>query len=330
MSANAILLVPLLAAATAYASPDSDRPAAIAHTQAVAKRAIRLAIEASAQRRGELHLVEVIDGTAYLATRGPVPDHDDLVPNEARDVWTGTSAAQSSDGVEVGDGFVVVSPNGATFSCQVDAIDVLVRGATMEGFDSGTDTPSCGQAETWARLTCGEGVTDGFAVPIGTPVAIAYPPADAVSDVAAENATSAVLRSRAWHGLLREAEARAGGTSVSDDLQIRAFDGPDGPVYSVEAVVYSDDGYAVCGGEDYLARVIGVVDAHGRELVPFFRFEGPVSEQPSTVSGLIDTDRDGIPEIWTTPYAFDGRQALLDERGGERLAVDHPWCGCPC
>ena len=277
-----------------------------------------------------VYVVEVVDGAPHLATGGSVPSHAAVVPNEDRDVWTGRAATTEVNGVRVGDAFVVVGTEGAVVSCKVTGIDVLVRGANMEGFDLQAEGPSCGVPEPWARLDCGEGITNGLAVRVGVPVPLPYRPQPQVSDVAADNATQAVLGSKAWQGLLREAQERSGGLAVSDDLDLRSFTGPSGTFTAVEAVVYSGEGFAICGGADFLSRVIGVVDESGRVVVPFFRMDAVVGVEAATIETLIDADRDGIPEVWTHQFSFDGHQALLDQSGQERVVVDHPWCGCPC
>lgn len=151
MSSNAVLLIPLVAFAAAYESPDSQRPIVLAEARSATKKAIRLANDASAQRRGELHVVDV-------------------------------------------------------------------------------------------------------------------------SDAAAERATDAVLRSKAWREALHEASERAGGAAITDDLELRSFAGPTGTLTRVEAVLFSGEGYTLCG-DDYVARVMGIVDDTGRVVVPFVRVE---------------------------------------------------------
>lgn len=307
MPATSILVASLLMSAAANASPNDARP-----------------------DPATLYVVETFDGAPHLATGGPVPSHAPVVPNDDRTVWTGRAATNEVNGVRVGDAFVAVSTAGAVVSCKVTGIDVLVRGANMEGFDFPTDAPSCGTPEPWARLECGEGFANGLAVRVGTRVPLPYQAEPQVSDATAELATYAVLRSKAWQGLLRDAQVHAGGVAVSDELELRSFTGPAGTFTTVEAVVYSGEGYAICGGADYLSRVLGVVDEAGRVVVPFFRMDAVVGVETGTIDTLIDTDRDGVPEIWTRPFSFDGRQALFDLLGQERIAVDHPWCGCPC
>lgn len=329
MRPQLVLIVPMLAHGAALAAPDSERPAATRAAQSATRHAVRGVADAISARRGEVKIVEVMDGVPYMKLDGPLPPYGDLVADADRSAWHGVSAARRVGDVTTGDRVVVTGLDGETSSCRVDGHEVLVRGVSMEGFDLGGDEPGCGLPEAWARLTCDDEPIDGFAVPAGTARPLAYRDTGPASGPAADEALDALWRSNVWQRARADARGMALG-EVAENAEVRGWRGPTGLVYSVDAVVYTGEGWTACGSEDFLVHVTGVVDASGRVLVPFREREGMYGPEIGTIEGLLDLDGGGVPAIWTSATGMDGHQALIDGNGVERASVDHPWCGCPC
>ena len=119
------------------------------------------------------------------------------------------------------------------------------------------------------------------------------------------------------------------GAEIRENVGVTAWSGASGVVYAVEAVVYTGEGYTICGGEDVNTHVVGVVGADGSVIVPFFVLSDVLDTDTTAVVGMIDVDKDGIPEVWTGALGFDGRVSAIGKIGTV-LEVTHPWCGCPC
>lgn len=325
-----VLLVPLFAFTSALAAPPSERPAEIATATASARRAARLVIDASTARRSppKPRIVEIVDGVPRVRLDGPVPAHGRMIPNRDRDVWYAPIDRRSFDGAVGGERLAVTALDGTVVACTLSRIDVLNRGANLDGFDDGADAPTCGSDEVWGMLVCDQPTVGGVAVAADDETPAVWVSAGAAPGPAADAAMDRLWEAGPWQAAMADARA-ANGAEIRENVGVTAWSGASGVVYAVEAVVYTGEGYTICGGEDVNTHVVGVVGADGSVIVPFFVLSDVLDTDTTAVVGMIDVDKDGIPEVWTGALGFDGRVSAIGKIGTV-LEVTHPWCGCPC
>lgn len=324
------LAASLVAASSARAAVPAGRSVEAAAAVASARGAVHGIIDASAARHApaKARVVEVIDGVPRLKLDGEVAVHGKLVPNGSRDVWRAPINGRAFDDVREGERIAVTDLGGRVVGCTVSRIEVLDRGASMDGFDGGGDAPTCGAEEVWAALTCDDDTTGGIAVAADDETPTVWHLDGPAPGSSADTATDRLWESGPWQAAVASARERDG-AEMRENIAVTQWSGGDGAMFAVEAAVWTGTGDVSCGGDDINTHVVGIVNAEGEVVVPFIEIPYAYETDLTSIVGMVDVDRDGSPELWTGPLGFDGSVFAIG-RTGVALQVDHPWCGCPC
>lgn len=209
--------------------------------------------------------------------------------------------------------------------CTVEGhLSVAEEYTDVDPGEDGYEAPSCGNPVSWARLACAAPVDAELAVPEG-----AAPPALAlslgeVSDVERTGRADQVGRATSsWTEALAKArgDAEVRVLGISERVRVRAWTLDGARILLFEGEAWSGEGWYHCGGEDVFGAV-AVLMTDTPE--PRVLFEAGVSENLE-ISGLMDVERDGIPEIRLGP---DGTSFLTATGYGSLRTTNSCVCGC--
>jgi hypothetical protein len=267
---------------------------------------------------GRLFVVDPLSGEAPYIKLDQVPSaRPPLVKALNADVWSAELTLAEVDGVGMGDRFRVVDFRGSVTECRVDGFSLVSRGIT--DFE---DAP-CGPEEVWARLDCDGAQMSGLAVRKETHLPAVFPGGGAVDPAIVAEATRQLEGSAAW---LRWKQDAPPGEALHEEVSVTSFEGAERRFLAVVGGLYTGHADVMCGGEDFAAEVVGVLevglDGSLAPVVPFR--EGGWG---TTIQGLVDVDHDGRPETWESD-SFAGRSGLFSPDGYELVGFDHPECYC--
>ncbi len=232
----------------------------------------------------------------------------------ARDTWAAAAPGVSAaGGLRVGQSAPWSdAASGEVRSCAVAGFAVVTAGQPHFGArEAGPlSEAACGSPELWARLDC---AAEENAVLVG----------NAAVWVAGTSAPAAALAAMRHAAAAGRAGAAPGGPPLEETARLVRYTGPGGTAVWLGTVSARDE-MGVCGGVDETAWRLWA-DAGGVPGAPL----GPWDREGATeVTGLVDTDGDGIPEVVTA--AFPLSWAVQAAGGADRARLGLAYCDCAC
>lgn len=230
----------------------------------------------------------------------------------AGDTWAATAPGVSAaGGLRVGQSVPFTDPaSGKVRGCAVAGFAVVTAGQPHFGVREAGPLaePACGSPELWARFDC---AADENAVLVGNAAAWSAGAAAPAAALAALRAEAAKARGPAPEG------------PVEESASLVRYVGPGGAAVWLGTVAVRDE-MGVCGGiDETLWRLFA--DAKGAPGAPL----GPWDREGATaVTGLVDTDGDGRPEVMTA--AFPLSWAVQGADGADRARLGLAYCDCAC
>lgn len=204
--------------------------------------------------------------------------------------------------------------DGGVQDCVLDRFAVAWQGTPHFGWMEGDkSSPGCGEPELVGVLKCSETGGD-VAWPLSRPVA-SLKTVEIGHDL--EPLAMNALRKNAVYATAR-AEAETHGGEVKEEIVFNGW--TDGKTLYVTAStkITTGEGYDLCGGEDFVAMVSGMIDSEGKVVVPFtagsaYELKGVVVE-------------DGQPQMVGEQFP----NTRLIRGATADFTESRDYCDCPC
>ena len=208
--------------------------------------------------------------------------------------------------------------------CRVKAFEVVVRGTPHHREEQEEAVPTCGEPRLFARIDCPEKLA--WVVPEDAELPTRFAKVtDRELPPSALASAMVTLTSSDLYALLRKrarAVAEQERTLLEEATDVQMYRAGEGEeVLVVHGTISSGEEDEECGAAGVHSEIIGVVDSRGQVLTPFRELSGEVT-------GLVDLDSDGRPELLQNQWP--GAPTLFAGNGAVTCRLPTEFCDSPC